>query len=141
MAHNLKRSIVVKNAELDGVAPLADNGYLRLYDGTQAANPETAVGSQNLLAELRLGATAFGSAVAGVITAESIADDDSADATGQATWFRILASDGTTALWDGTVGTDILVDGLPAWDLIMNSTQIQAGARVSISSLTYSLPI
>ena len=61
--------------------------------------------TQNILAELRFGATAFGASLAGVATANAITADSSANATGTATWFRVFKSDGTTALWDGSVGT------------------------------------
>lgn len=133
MANNLKTSIVSRNAELDALAPLANTGYLRIYDGAQPATPETAVGAQVLLAELRLNATAFGAAASGVITANAITDDSDANATGTAAWYRLLKSDGTTVLWDGSVGTS-------SADLIMNSVAIQIHARVSVTSLTYTLP-
>lgn len=133
MANNLKTSIVSRNAELDALTALATSGYLRIYDGTQAATPETAIGAQVLLAELRLHATAFGAAAAGVITAGAITSDASANATGTASWFRVLKSDGTTVLFDGSVGTATA-------DLILNSVAISSGIAVSISALTYTLP-
>lgn len=133
MANNLKTSIVARNAELDALAPLANSGKLRIYDGSQPATPETAVTTQNQLAELTMNATAFGAASGGIITANAITDDTDADFTGNAAWYRLLKSDGTTVLWDGSVGTS-------SADLIMNSIAIQIHARVSITSLTYTLP-
>ena len=130
MALNPKRSNACANAAADAVTALANNGYLRIYDGTQAANADTAVGAQVLLAELRFGATAFGAAAAGVATANAITSDASANATGTATWFRVLKSDGTTVLWDGSVGTATA-------DLILNSVAISSGASVAVSALTY----
>src|SRR5262245_21617591 len=121
---------VAANAAADAVCALANTGYLRIYSGTQAANADTAIGAQVLLAELRFGATAFGASVAGVATANAITSDSSADNTGTATWFRVLKSDGTTALWDGSVGTS-------GANLNLNSVAISAGAAVSISSFTY----
>src|SRR5881394_3123086 len=103
MANNLKTSIVARNAELDALAALANSGKLRIYDGTQPATPETAAGA-NLLAELTMNAAAFGAAASGVITAAAITADSDADATGTAAWYRLLKSDGTTVLWDGSVG-------------------------------------
>lgn len=126
----IRTSIVARNTELDAFAALANNGKIRIYTGTKPATPETAA-SGTLLAECTFGATAFGAAASGVITANAITDDASADATGTAGWFRCLKSDGTTALWDGDVGTD----------MTMNSTAIQAGARVKVLSLTYTLPM
>ena len=130
MAVNPKRSNAAVNAAADAVCDLLDNGYLRLYDGAQPANADTAVTTQTLLAELRWNATAFGAASNGVAVANSITSDASADATGTATWFRALKSDGTTAVFDGSVGT-------ASADLILNSTAITAGANVSVTSFTY----
>lgn len=129
MALNPKRSNAAANAAVDAMAALLNNGYLRIYDGTQAADADTAVGAQVLLAELRFGATAFGAGVAGVATANAITSDSSANATGTASWFRALESDGTTVVYDGSVGTATA-------DLILNSTAIAAGAAVAVSSLT-----
>jgi hypothetical protein len=128
----MKASIVARNAQLDALAALADSGYLRIYSGSPPATPETAA-SGVLLAELRLNATAFGAAASGVITANAITSDSSADATGSAGYYRVLQSDGTTVLWDGSVSTS-------GADLNLNSVAIQSGATVSISALTYTLP-
>lgn len=132
MATNLKMSNAAVNAEADALAPLANTGYLRVYDGTQPATADTAVTTQVLLAELRFGATAFGASVAGVITANTITGDSAANATGTASWFRVLKSDGTTALWDGSVGTS-------GADLNLNSTAISSGAAVDVTSLTHTV--
>lgn len=133
MAANLKESNVAANAMVDALTVLANTGYLRIYSSTQAADADTAVGAQVLLAELRFGSTAFGGAVAGVATANAITQDSSADATGTATWFRVLKSDGTTVLWDGSVGTS-------SADLVLTTTSIVANAAVAISSLTFTHP-
>jgi hypothetical protein len=129
MALNTQKSNVAVNAEADALAVLANTGYLRLYDGTQAATADTAIGAQVLLAELRFNATAFGAAVAGVITANAITADASANAAGTASWFRALKSDGTTVLFDGTAGT-------ATSNMILNTTTISVGLVVSCSSLT-----
>jgi hypothetical protein len=118
------------SAAADAVCALLNTGYLRIYSGTQATNADTAIGAQVLLAELRYGATAFGAAVNGVATANAITQDASADATGTATWFRALKSDGTTAVFDGSVGTS-------GANLNLNAVAISQGAAVSVSSQTY----
>lgn len=130
MALNPKRSNAAVNAAADAVCPLLNNGYLRIYNGTQPATADTAISGQTLLAELRFNATAFGAASAGVATANAITADSSADNTGTASWFRALKSDGTTAVFDGSVGTS-------AADLTLNSTAISSGAQVSVTSFTY----
>jgi hypothetical protein len=118
------------SAAADAVTALLNNGYLRIYDGSQPATADTAVSTQVLLAELRFGATAFGAASNGVSTANAITSDSSADNTGTAAWFRALKSDGTTPVFDGSVGTS-------GANLNLNSVAISAGAAVSVSSLTY----
>src|SRR5258706_4440326 len=110
--------------------PDLDNGYLRIYDGTQPATADTAITSQNLLATLRWNATAFAGAVNGVATANAIASDPSAALTGTATWFRALKSDGTTVVFDGSVGTS-------GANLNLNSALISAGALVAVTSFSY----
>lgn len=133
MALNLKTSIVSRNAALDAIAALANNGYLRIYDGAQPATPETAVGAQVLLAELRMNAAAFGASAAGVITANPITSDTANNATGTAAWYRLLKSDGTTVLWDGSVGTATA-------DLILNTVAVVINAQSDITTFTYTLP-
>ncbi len=128
MALNPKRSNAAANAACDAMAALLNNGYLRIYDGTQAATADTALSGQTLLAELRFGATAFGGASAGVATANAITSG-TASATSTATWFRCLKSDGTTVVYDGSVGTATA-------DLVLNSVAISSGATVSVTSLT-----
>ena len=130
MAVNPKFSNTCVNAEADAVGDALDLGYIRLYDGSQPADADTAVGAQNLLAELRFGADAFPSAVAGLLTANAITSDPSANATGTASWARILASDGTTVWFDGSVGT-------AAANVILSTTSIVAAAVVSCSALTF----
>lgn len=129
MAKNATWSTAKRNAKLDAIKADFDSGYLRIYDGAQPAGPDTALSGQTLLAELRFGATAFPAAVAGVLTANPITSDASANATGTATWFRCLKSDGVTALHDGTVGT-------AAANAIVATTSIVAAAQIDCSSFT-----
>jgi hypothetical protein len=132
MATNTQVSNAGVNAECNALVDLLDNGYIRIYDGSQPANADTAVGSQVLLAELRFGTPAFGNAAAGVATANAITADASANASGTATWCRVLGSDGTTVYFDGNVGTS-------ASNLNMNSVAISSGAQVSCSSFVYTV--
>jgi hypothetical protein len=125
-----KLSNVAVNAEADAVCVLANSGKLRIYDGTQPATADTALSGQVLLAELTFNATAFGAASAGVSTANAITQDAGADATGTAAWFRALKSDGTTVLFDGSVGTS-------GANINLNSVAISAGAAVQVTSFTF----
>lgn len=129
MALNPKFSNVCVNGEADSVGNALDDGYIRLYTSPQPANADTAITTQTLLAELRFANDAFGAAVAGLITANPITPDASANATGTAAWARILASDGSTTYFDGSVGASNA-------NVVINSTSIVAGAAVSCTSLT-----
>ena len=133
MALNLKLSNAAVNAEADAHSALLNSGYLRIYDGTQPTNADTAIGSQVLLAELRFGATAFAAASAGVAMANAITSDSSANATGTATWYRTLQSDGTTVVSDGSVGTS-------GANLNLNSVAITAGAAVDCTAFVFTQP-
>lgn len=130
MATNPKRSNLAATTEADAVCALLNNGYLRIYDGTQAATADTAVGAQVLLAELRWNASAFGGAVNGVATAAAITSDSAANATGTATWFRALKSDGTSVVFDGSVGAATA-------DIILNTVSIVINAQVDVTAFTY----
>jgi hypothetical protein len=133
MANNFKLANAQRSALLDGAKANYNSGKLRIYDGSQPANPDTAITSQVLLAELTLNATAFGNASNGVATANAITGA-TAGATGTATWFRITQSNGTSVIADGSVGTS-------GCDLNLNSVAIQSGATVNVTSLTLTQPV
>ena len=132
MPNNLKLSNNVVNPQADALSDLADNGYLRIYDGTQPATADTAITTQTLLAELRFNATAAPAASNGVLTFNAITQDSNADNTGTASWFRALKSDGSTVLFDGTVGTS-------GCDMSIYTTSIVAGAIVGVTSFVYTV--
>lgn len=132
MALNPHVTAARRNAMLDNLAAQFNTGFLRVYDGTQPANADTSITSQVLLAELTFNATAFGSSSAGVATANAIVSDSSANASGTASWFRCFASNGTTVLLDGSVGTG-------THDLVLNSVSIASGATVAVSAFTLSM--
>jgi hypothetical protein len=128
----VKLSDVIADLEANAIASQFDNGYLRIYDGSQPATPEDAVTTQHLLAELRFGATAFGASSSGVLTATAITKESSAPYAASATWFRALKSNGTTALLDGTVSTS-------GADLNLSSVGIAVGVEVSVTTFTHTV--
>lgn len=132
MAKNTQMANATVNAQADAMATLLNNGYLRIYDGTQAATADTALGAQVLLAELRFNATAAPAASGGLLTFNAFTPDSSANATGTATWFRALKSDGTTVVFDGNVGATGSTSCLE-----MATVSIVSGVQVSISSFTH----
>lgn len=135
MARNPKFSNLAVNTKADALGVLLNSGYLRIYDGTQPLTADTAVTTQVLLAELRFAATAFAAASGGIITAAAIVTDAAADATGTASWFRALKSDGTTVVYDGSAGNIDVLNAL-SYDLVMNTTSITVGIGVAVTALT-----
>jgi hypothetical protein len=120
-------AVGLRNAQLDAITTFAGNsGLLRIYDGSR---PSTGGTATTLLAELTCNATFAASASSAVLTLNAITQDSSANATGTATWFRLVKSDGTTHVMDGNVGTS-------GSDLNLNTTSIVSGAAVSITSFT-----
>ena len=120
-------NVTTRNAMLDAITTRAGaSALLRLYDGTQPATGGTAT---TKLAELTCNATFAPAASSGVLTLNAITSDTSADATGTATWFRIVQSGGSTPVLDGTVGTS-------GADLNLNTVSIVSGATVAVSSFT-----
>lgn len=122
-------AVLTKNARLDAIDTYAGTSpIIRIYDGTPPATADTALSSNTLLATLPMSATPFGAASGGTLTAAAITDDSSADATGTASFFRIIKSDTTTVVAQGSVGTS-------GTDAIINTTAIVSGGPVSCSSL------
>jgi len=119
----------LRNAMLDQIKTFLDAGagaaLIRIYDGTRPATGGTAT---TLLAELTCTDPSAGSAASGVLTFSSITQDSSANATGTATWFRMVDSVATFVM-DGNVGTS-------GSDLNLTTTAIVATQPVSISSAT-----
>jgi hypothetical protein len=131
MASNLKLANALVNAQAASMNAVFANGKLRIYDGTQAADADTAVGAQHLIAEFTLPATVWGTPSAGVVAANAITAVN-ATATYTATWFRVTESDGSTGLLDGNVGTS-------GCDLNLNAVAIVSGAQVSVTSWTHTV--
>lgn len=130
MASNLKYPVALKNTRLDDITTRAGNAaLLRIYSGTQPANADTALSGNTLLAELVCGSPFAGSAASGVLTVTNPTNDTSADATGTASFFRLVKSDGTTVVMDGSVSTS-------GADLNLNTVSITSGGTVSVTSWT-----
>jgi hypothetical protein len=107
-----------------------------IYGGTPPTNADTALSSNTVLATLTCAVTPISgfsdTGTAARATYAAIASA-SAVATGTGTFFRQLDSAGTTAKFQGSVGTT-------ATDLILNTAAITTGSTVSITSATVDLP-
>src|SRR5262245_37398330 len=123
----LGMATALRNSRADQIKTAIDAGAgagkLRIYDGSR---PATGGSVTNLLAELTFSDPSAPGASGGVLTFSAITADASADATGTATWFRLVDSTNAFVL-DGSVGAS----GSGA-DLELNTTSIVAGANVSV---------
>lgn len=123
-------NVTLRNNMLNQITSRAGaNAILRIYSGTR---PATAGAETTIVAQLTCNATFAPGASNGVLTLNAISSDTSANATGTATWFRILASDGTTHVLDGNVSTQAAGTG----DMQLDDTNIVLGGTVAISSAT-----
>lgn len=119
----------LRNARLDQITAAIDAGtagLLRIYDGSR---PATGGAATTLLAELTFSDPSAAAAAGGVLTFSAITADASANATGTATWARIVTS-AAAFVADMSVGTS-------GADINFNTTSIVAGANVSVSSLVW----
>jgi len=117
--------VATRNSMLDAITTSAGNAaLLRIYDGTR---PATGGAATTLLAELTCGTPFAAGAASGVLTLGAITQDSSANATGTASWFRIVKADGTTHVLDGNVGTS-------GSDLNLTTLSIVATQPVSVTS-------
>jgi hypothetical protein len=128
MASNLNYSNGTRNAQQDGLITFAGSGcIIRIYQGTQPANANTAISSQTLLVSLPI-VGSFGTDSNGTITIGAVTSAQAVD-TGTAEFFRIVKTDGTTVVMDGSVGTSNA-------DMILNTLAIANTQTVTISSGT-----
>lgn len=121
----------VRNAGVTGATDVFASGTINIYDGTPPANAGASLSGNNLLAQVTLDATPWGSAAAGT---RSLADvplsDNSIDTSGTASFFRIVNS---SNILQGTVGTS-------ASDMIVDTTSFVAGGVFTINSLSVTMP-
>lgn len=121
------------NAVRDQIDGGSGAGTIKIYTGSQPANPQSAA-TGTLLGTLTLSDPCAPSASNGVLTFSAITQDSSADNTGTAGWARIADSAGTAVL-DGNVTT---TGGGGMIEL--NTTSIVAGGPISITAFTLTMP-
>lgn len=141
MASAFKLSTAARNAAVDGVVDLIDGGTppgrLEHRTGSPPANVGDA-SSGTLLGTNLFSNPAFGAASSGTATASSITSDTSADASGDAEYFRVYAGGAgdTAALFQGSSG-----EAGASPDLVFDNNTIVAGGTIAISSFTVTQPI
>jgi len=137
MALETKISVASRNAASNAIVDLVDGGagagYIEVRTGAPPATP-AAANSGTLLATLVNADPAFGDSVIGVATANAIANDSSADGSGDAGHFREFDSDDNVVL-QGTAG-----EAADTPNMTFADKSIVAGGVVSITSLTMTVP-
>lgn len=109
-------------------------GTVVLYSGTVPGNANTALSGNTVLAVLTCSDPSSAASANKTLTLNAITQDSSADATGTATFFRILDSNANVVL-QGSVSA---VGG--GGDLQMNTSAVVLGGPVQITSCSFTLP-
>lgn len=123
----MQLAIAGRNASVDAVNTLLDNGTLEIRTGAPSAVDSAPTGT--VLATLSINATAFSAAAAGSATANAIADVTAA-AAGIAGHY-VAKNSGGNVERNGTAGTS-------GTDMILNNTTFGIGDDVSVVSWTFS---
>lgn len=118
----------LKNTLLDAIeTAVGTSARLIIYSGTPPGVNSAPTGT--VLADMALPSDWLANASGGTKVLAGTWSDTSANATGTATYFRILNSGASTTFIQGTVGTS-------GADLNLSSTSITSGASVSITGFT-----
>ncbi len=132
MTTEVTLTVEARNAQADALARLLDNGSIKVYSGSAPANVDAALSGNTLLATCPLSATSAPAAASGSLTFNTITDDSSIDASGNAAFYRTFKADGTTAVTQGTVGTS-------GESMTLADLALVAGGTLSISSMTHTV--
>ena len=118
-------NVALRNKQLTDYGTVMATATLTIYSGTVPASADAALSGNTALAAHTL--TGFGAASAGSMTANAITND-TIDATGTATFCRLVAGSYTEQLLVGTSGTSVIV----------NTTSYVSGGVSQIVSITLS---
>lgn len=141
----VKHSAAARNGLANWLAgQFGSVGRINIYTGSAPASPDSGM-TGTLLATLVMGSPAFGSASAGVVTANGITGDLSADATGTA-GYALVYRTGDTAPGSAAGSSDIrLLLTVSATggggELQFNTVSFVAGNVVSVTAFTYAASV
>lgn len=116
-------NVALRNKQLTDYGTIMATAVLTIYSGAVPANADAALSGNTALAAHTL--AGFGAAASGSMTANAIAND-TIDATGTATFARLVAGSYTEQLAVGTSGTPVIV----------TTTSYVSGGTSQITSLT-----
>ena len=118
-------NVALRNKILNDYGAAIGTGTLTIYDGTPPASADAALSGNTALAAHTL--AGFAAASAGSMTANAFTND-TIDATGTATFCRIVSGSYVEQLAVGTSGTPVIV----------NTTSYVTGGTSQIVSITIS---
>ena len=121
-----------KNTMLNTLTTAAGaSATVNIYSGSVPANADASLGAAVLLVSLPCSATFAPAASGGVLTANSITQTNVATG-GTASFYRLIATGGSTVLAQGAVGTS-------GSDMNLNTTTLVAAGPCVINSLTITM--
>jgi hypothetical protein len=127
-----RKNTAIRTVQADALADIYDGGTVKIYTGSQPADPNSAA-SGTLLATITIPTPAFGAAVAGVVTLAGVWSVN-ASVTGTAGYARVATSDGLK--W-----FDVIVSDIPGGNnLLISDLDIVATNLVQVTSLTITVP-
>ena len=106
----IQLALAEKNTILNAYKARFDNATCVLYMGAIPATADTALSGNTVIGTCTFAATAFPVTSTGTLTANAIAQDAAADASGQPTFYRVL--NGANVVEQGIAGpsgTDMIV--------------------------------
>jgi hypothetical protein len=129
----MKLATAERTALIDVIKTDLAGGFVGIYNGTQPANPNTALSGNTLLGTLPLN-TPAGTTASGVLTIDvtGVSDTD-ADASGTPTFVRLYKSDHTTVVGDCTAAV-----GSGEFNFV---TAITLHNQLPLSSASFTVPI
>lgn len=128
----LRLATATRNLGIDAIGDALNGGTIQIRTGAVPTNVGDAA-QGTLLGTLTFNATAFGAPATGVVTANTITSDTSADNSGTAGHARLLTS-GAAIHSDATCGQG-------SGDFNFDNNVIVAGGTIAVSSLTMTQPI
>jgi hypothetical protein len=126
----MRTAITERNACLQAVGDVLDNGFVRFYDGMAPTDPNTALSGNTLIVECALSSPAMTSPSGGVRAFNAIGSASVA-ASGTPTFARFFRSDGVTAVVDMDVPEEI----------VLSKSDWVAGETFAGPSVTWNMPV
>ncbi len=121
------------NAARDAIDGGSGPGTIQIRTGAMPATPQDAA-TGTLLGTLTFSDPSFPAASGGTASANAITQDSAADATGTATWARLLDSAGTAVM-----DVDVTATG-GGGAIQLNNTSIVAGGPIILTSMSITAP-